>query len=133
MMRPSTYNRRLERRPEHERCFLIPRGLNPEPVIPAICDVGMSWLVGALGDPERRALEEIVENGDLLFIDGYAYLLALVRPETVDILAAFGAESEDRENDLCDEDNDDAEYSEGWSIAVDWEDGYTDTDCVRLP
>jgi hypothetical protein len=70
--------------------------------------------------PERRALEEIVENGDILIVDGYAYLLAPVRPETVDILAAFGAEAEDRENDLCDEANEDPEDD-------------TDTDCVRLP
>ena len=99
MMRPSTYDSRLERHPEHERHFLIPRGLNPEPFIPAICDLGLQRLVGALMPAEPRALEEIVENGDLLLIDGSAYLLALVRPETVDILAAFGAESEDREED----------------------------------
>ena len=119
-MRPPTYDRRIERRPELERHFLIPRGLNPEPVIPAINDVGLDWLVGDLMVPERKALKEIVENGDILFVDGCAYLLALVCPETVDILAAFGAEAEDRENDLCDEASEDPE------------DGH-DTDIVAIP
>ena len=109
MMRPFTYAHRLEKHPEHERHFLIPRGLNPEPVIPTIGPVGLQWLIGSLMAPERKALEEIVENGDILLIDGYAYLLAPVCPETVDILAAFGAEAEDRENDLCDEESEDRE------------------------
>lgn len=83
--------------------------MTPAPVVPALCDVGMDWLVGGLMVPERKALKEIVENGDILFIDGYAYLLAPVCPQIVDTLAAFGAEAEDRESDLCDEQSEDLE------------------------
>ena len=48
---------------------------------------------------EHRALREIVERGDLTHVDGQAYLVAPVSLATVDALAAFEAEGEDREAD----------------------------------
>ena len=43
----------------------------------------LPWLSGDLGPPERRALREIVERGDLAHVDGQAYLVTPVSPETL--------------------------------------------------
>ena len=49
-------------------------------------------------------MAEIVDNAEVLTVDGAIWLLIPVRrQETLDVLAAFGAEGEDRENDLDDE------------------------------
>ncbi len=69
----------------------------------------MIWLAGELGPAERRAMREIVERGDLAEVNGQAYLVAPVSAPTIDALAAFEAEGEDRENDLCDEPSEDRE------------------------
>ena len=58
---------------------------------------------GGLGPPERRALREIAEHGPLTVIEGQFFLVAPVSAPTIDALAAFEAEGEDREDDLCDE------------------------------
>ena len=55
-------------------------------------------MTGDLNAPERRALREIVEHGDLTHVDGQAFLIAAVSPATLDTLAAFEAEAEDRES-----------------------------------
>ncbi len=68
-------------------------------------------LAGELGPAERRAMREIVERGDLAEVNGQAYLVAPVSAPTIDALAAFEAEGEDRENDLCDEEETDDDRS----------------------
>ncbi len=67
----------------------------------------LPWLTENLGPPERRALREIVERGDLAHVDGQAYLVAPVSPETLDTLAAFEAEGEDREDEPVEDQGDD--------------------------
>ena len=67
----------------------------------------LPWLTADLGPPERRALREIVERGDLAMVDGQAYLVAPVSPETIDALAAFEAEGEDREDEPIEDDGED--------------------------
>jgi hypothetical protein len=76
---------------------------------PVLRDCEFSWLVGELGPAERRAMREIAERGDLAEVGGRYYLVAPVSPATVDALAAFEAEGDDRENDLCDEPDADRE------------------------
>ena len=59
----------------------------------------LPWLVSDLGPAERRALREIVERGDLAMVDGQQFIVAPVSSSTIDALAAFEAEAEDREAD----------------------------------
>ena len=91
------------------RNMLIPKVRSRPEFIPALPEGALSWLAGKLGPAERRALREIVERGDLAEVHGEFYLVAPVSPATIDALAAFEAEGEDRENDLCDEPGEDAE------------------------
>ncbi len=51
----------------------------------------------------------IVQASDLAEVEGKFYLVAPVSAATIDAMAAFEAEGEDRENDLCDELNGDLE------------------------
>ncbi len=67
----------------------------------------LPWLTGDLGPPERRALREIVERGDLAHAGEQAFLIVPVSPETLDILAAFEAEAEDREDEPVEDQGDD--------------------------
>ena len=67
----------------------------------------LPWLTCDLGPPERRALREIVERGDLAMADGQPYLVTPVSPETLDTLAAFEAEAEDREDEPVEDQGDD--------------------------
>ncbi len=67
----------------------------------------LSWLTCDLGPPERRALREIVERGDLAHVNGQAYLVAPVSALTIDTLAAFEAEGEDREDEPVEDQGDD--------------------------
>ena len=66
----------------------------------------LSWLAGPLDPPERRALREIIERGDLAHVDGQAYLVAPVSAATIDALAAFSAEGEDLEDEPVEDDGD---------------------------
>ena len=88
--------------PNH-RFMLIPKPRRRAEFISVLPDKTLSWPADELGPAERRAMREIVEAGDLAEVDGQTYLVAPVSSETVDALAAFEAEGEDRENDLCDE------------------------------
>lgn len=90
---------------------LIPKATPRPEFIPALPDDALSWLAGKLGPPERRAMREIVERGDLAEVDGQAYLVAPVSAPTIDALAAFEVEGEDREFDLCDEQEEDDDRS----------------------
>ena len=65
--------------------------------IPALPKHALFWLADELGPAERRALREIVEIRDLVEVDGQTCLVAPVSDDTVDALAAFEAEGEDRE------------------------------------
>lgn len=69
--------------------------------------IARSWPPGDLAPPERRALREIVEHGDLAIVDGQAYLVAPVSPATIDALAAFEAEAEDLEDEPIEDQGDD--------------------------
>lgn len=92
-----------------QRHMLIPK-TSPRPeFIPALPEDALSWLAGKLGPAERRALREIAQGGDLAEVNGQSYLVAPVSPAAIDALAAFEAEGEDRENDLCDEPGEDRE------------------------
>lgn len=42
-------------------------------------------------------MREFAESADLLHVDGQTFLLAPVSARTIDVLAAFEAEGEDRE------------------------------------
>ena len=66
----------------------------------------------ALTDPDH-ALRQIIETADVFEAGGGTWLLAPVTTEMADTLAAFEAEAEDRENDLCDEAQADDEPSFG--------------------
>ncbi|MCH7793909.1 MAG: hypothetical protein IH900_02030 [Proteobacteria bacterium] len=81
---------------------------NPE-FVPALPEGALSWLAGSLGPAERRVVREIVQPGDLAEVEGKTYLVAPVSAATIDALAAFEAEGEDYENDLCDEPSEDLE------------------------
>ncbi len=84
--------------------MLLPKPRERTEFIPAMEGHWLSWLAGKLGPPERRALREIVETGDLVKENGHTYLIARVSSATIDALAAFEAEGEDREPiDLEDE------------------------------
>ncbi len=89
--------------------MLAPKTTPRPEFIPALPEHALIWLAGELGPAERRAMREIVERGDLAKVNGQAYLVAPVSAPTIDALAAFEAEGEDRENDLCDEPNGDRE------------------------
>ena len=91
------------------RDMRIPKTTPRPEFIPALPEHQLSWLAGALGPSERRAMREIAQHGDLTEVHGQQFIMAPVSPATVDALAAFEAEGEDRENDLCDEppENDD--------------------------
>ncbi len=85
------------------RAMLIPKPSSRYEFIPALPEQELNWLAGRLGPPERRAMREIVQGGDLAEVDGKHDLVAPVSNATIDALAAFEAEGEDRENDLEDE------------------------------
>ena len=59
------------------------------------------------GVSEHHALREIVERGDLAVLDGQTYLVAPVSPTTIDTLAVFEAEHEDREDEPVEAQGDD--------------------------
>ncbi len=84
--------------------MLLPKPRERSEFIPAMEGHWLSWLAGKLGPPERRALREIVETGDLVKENGHTYIVARLSSATIDALAAFEAEGEDREPmDLEDE------------------------------
>ncbi len=91
--------------------LLIPKATPRPEFIPALPDDALSWLAGTLGPPERRTMREIVERGDLAEVDGEQFIVAPVSPATIDALAAFEAEGEDREKDLCDGQKEDDDRS----------------------
>ncbi len=93
----------------NKRHMLIPKATPRAEFIPALPDDALSWLASTLGPPERRAMREIVQRGDLAEVDGQSYLVAPVSDATIDALAMFEAEGEDMENDLCDEPSEDRE------------------------
>ncbi len=93
----------------NKRAMLIPK-TSPRPeFIPALPEHALSWLAGKLGPAERKAMREIVQGGDLADVEGRVYLVARVSPTTIDALAAFEAEGEDREFNLCDEEETDCD------------------------
>ena len=99
------------------RNMLIPKARERTAFIPAVSDQRLSWLAGELGPVERRALREICETGELVKENGHTYVLARVSSETIDALAAFESEGEDREPDLEDEPGTDKEPSVGFDEA----------------
>lgn len=80
--------------------------------IPALPETHLAFVIGTLAPPERRALAQIVETADLLEVDGSTWLLVPADARLLDILATFGTEAEDRENDLCDEPGEDEEIDD---------------------
>ncbi len=87
----------------NRREMLIPRPSRRRRFIPALPDYELDHLIGKLAPPERMALAQICETADLLMGDDRPWLLVPADPRLLDTLANFGAEVEDRENDLEDE------------------------------
>lgn len=83
--------------------MLLPKPRLRSPVIPAMPELALAFAIGKLAPPERRALAWIVETADVLEVEDDTFLLVPVDPLLLDILAAFGAEAEDREPCLEDE------------------------------
>ena len=105
--------------------MLLPKPGGKRGFIPAMSEHGLSWLAGKLGPAERKAMREIAQAGDLAEVNGKTYIVAPVSPKTIDALAAFEAEGEDRESaDLCDEPGQDKEESLGGNSG-----GYHVADC----
>ena len=91
----------------NKRAMLIPK-TSPRPeFIPALPEHALSWLAGKLGPAERKAMREIAQGGDLADVEGRVYLVARVSPTTIDALAAFEAEGEDREDEPVEDQGDD--------------------------
>ena len=67
---------------------------------PALPDYELDHLIGKLAPSERKALAQICETANLLTVDEEPWLLVPADPRLLDTLAVFGAEAEDRENDL---------------------------------
>ena len=95
------------------RAMLIPKPSRRRRFIPALPDFDLRHLIGKLAPPERKALAQICETADLLTVDERPWLLVPADPRLLDTLAVFGAEAEDRENDLEDEPQRDDEPSLG--------------------
>ena len=95
------------------RAMLTPKPSRRRRFIPALPDFDLRYWVGKLAPPERKALAQICETADLLTVDDRPWLLVPADPRLLDTLAAFGAEAEDRENDLEDEPQADDEPSLG--------------------
>lgn len=79
-----------------------------KPFIPALPFGDLSPFVGLLAPAERKLLDWIANNADLIIggdplLGGIPFLLVELRPEHLDTLAAFGAAAEDLELDLEDE------------------------------
>ena len=88
---------------KHERHFLSPKGRFKELTIPAVPNhIKWSWS-HRLIPAERRAMQEIVHRADLIAFGDQSVLVVAVSPRTLDILASFEADLEDREDDLDDE------------------------------
>ncbi len=77
------------------------------PYIPADAAHLVAYAIGELAPAERKALAFIVQNADLIQVEGSEpFLLVPTIPAFLDILATVGAGAEDRENDLEYEDGD---------------------------
>jgi hypothetical protein len=79
--------------------------------IPALPETELAFALGKLAHDERKAMDWIVENADLIRVrdDAPPFLLVEASPWLLDTLAAYGAETGDRENDLEDEPGSDEE------------------------
>ena len=95
------------------RAMLIPKPSRRRRFVPALPDCALNHLIGKLAPPERKALAQICETADVLTVDDRPWLLVPADPRLLDTLAVFGAEAEDRENDLEDEPQRDDEPSLG--------------------
>jgi hypothetical protein len=93
----------------HARVPKVKPGRRRTAFIPALPQAELGWIFAPLVPAERRALDEIVQRGDLVDVEGCVYIIAPVSAKTIDALAAFGAEGEDREPDLEDEPGTDEE------------------------
>ena len=93
------------------RDMLIPKpaGKRRTNFLPVLPDTSLRMLMGRLGPPERKAMREICDGGDVLLISGEAWLLAPVSRATLGALAAFEADAEDRELEQDNEPNPDME------------------------
>jgi hypothetical protein len=92
-----------------KHALILRAGRKARPFIPAL-EVGeLSFLLGKLAPAERKAMAQIAETADLLVTEVGAFLLVPADAKLLDSLAAFGAATADRENDLCDEPSSDDE------------------------
>ncbi len=79
-----------------------------KPFIPSIGATELAWLLAALVPAERKAMAEIADSADILNVDGETWPpVPVTSQETLDTLAEFASDGEDRENDLDDEHGED--------------------------
>ena len=76
-------------------------------LIPAIAYAELAFALGALAPRERKALTVIAESTDLIKVGRKTWLLTPAPAWLIDTLAALGAEAEDREPGLDDEEETD--------------------------
>ncbi len=86
-----------------DRHFLIPKRGGADDTLPAMGSHQLAFVIGALAPTERRALMQIAETADLLETSAGPFMLVPVDADLIDMLAAVGAETDDRESDLQDE------------------------------
>ena len=78
----------------NKRAMLIPKTGLTNATIPTLMDFSE-----AICPPERRALREIVETGEVVQENGHTYLVARVSAATLDSLATFETGREDLEEE----------------------------------
>ena len=93
------------------RTAMKPTRRRRKPYIPALDQVGLAHMLGDLAPDERKAMAEIADTADVLVVEGRAWLLVPASPWLIDVLAALGAEAEDREPGLEDEPDREAAYT----------------------
>ncbi len=102
--------------------MLIPKTGQPSDHLPTLMDFSE-----AICPPERRALREIIETGEVVRENGHTYLVARVSAATLDSLATFETSREDLEDggdtELVNEDGTDNEDGTNES-AADWQENW---------
>jgi len=90
----------------HARLPKVKRKCTRTTFVPSLPEEAFGPMLKSLTPDERLAMRTIVQGADLIETAGKRFLLVEVDERTLDTLAAFEAEMEDRENDLEDEPQD---------------------------
>lgn len=93
---------------DNQQHFVCPKP-KPKDFIPVMGEVGRNWWAQALTPIERKAVQALINEADILVVEGNSYLLAPINQEIIDVLSAFEADAEDFEFDQDDEPGTDQE------------------------